>query len=97
MSGGHFDYDQYRIDRIADDVEQLILTNESTELNEWGDRRGRGYSPEVIAEFGKGLHLLRQAAVYAQRIDWLISGDDGEDSFLNRLTNDLSELQRRRG
>ena len=27
MSGGHFDYDQYRIQNIADSVDQLIRQN----------------------------------------------------------------------
>jgi hypothetical protein len=32
------------------------------------------------------------AQIYAQRIDWLISGDDGEDSFRERLKEDLEKL-----
>jgi len=92
MSGGYFDYEQYKIDRIADQVEHLIETNDDKTLDEWGETKGRGYPPEVIAEFRKGLHYLRVAAVYAQRIDWLVSGDDGEDGFLDRLHKILSML-----
>ena len=36
MSGGHFNYDQYKIGYIADEVEQLIITNGSEEKDEWG-------------------------------------------------------------
>jgi hypothetical protein len=32
---------------------------------------------------------LNQALIYAQRIDWLVSGDDGEDTFHARLAEDL--------
>ncbi len=92
MSGGHFQYKQWEISNIADEVEQLILTNDSEEKDEWGDRKGYHYTPETIEEFKKGLVLLRQAYVYAQRIDWLVSGDDGEDSFHRRLKNDLDKL-----
>ena len=92
MSGGHFDYKQWEIGNIADEVEQLILTNDSEEKNEWGDRKGYHYTPETIEEFKKGLVLLRQAYVYAQRIDWLVSGDDGEDSFHRRLKFELEKL-----
>jgi hypothetical protein len=92
MSGGHFDYKQWEIQNIADEVEQLILTNDSEELDEWGYRKGSHFTPETIAEFKKGLTVLRQAYVYAQRIDWLVSGDDGEDSFHRRLKNDLEKL-----
>lgn len=89
MSGGHFDYNQYKIGYIADEVEQLILTNTSKELSDWGDCKGRHYSPETIAEFNRALHILKIAQVYAQRIDWLVSGDDSEDSFHTRLAVDL--------
>ena len=92
MSGGHFQYKQWEISNIADEVEQLILTNDSEEKDEWGDRKGYHYTPETIEEFKKGLVLLRQAYVYAQRIDWLVSGDDGEDSFHRRLKIELEKL-----
>ena len=92
MSGGHFQYKQWEISNIADEVEQLILTNDSEEKDEWGDRKGYHYTPETIEEFKKGLVLLRQAYIYAQRIDWLVSGDDGEDSFHRRLKFELEKL-----
>jgi hypothetical protein len=49
------------------------------------------YPDEVIEKFKEGLTILRQAAVYAQRIDWLLSGDDGEESFLRRLKKELEK------
>ena len=51
------------------------------------------YTPETLAEFRKGIEILKRASVYAQRIDWLISGDDGEDSFHKRLQEDLKGLE----
>jgi hypothetical protein len=81
MSGGHFNYEQYKIQRIADYIEQIIISND-------GDK-GYSFSEETIAEFKKGLDILRQAEIYAQRIDWLVSGDDGEDRFHIRLKQDL--------
>lgn len=92
MSGGHFNYDQYKISEIADQIEQLILNNDSDEKNEWGDTIGCHYSPETIEEFKKGLAILKQAYVYAQRIDWLVSGDDDEECFHKRLKHDLGNI-----
>jgi hypothetical protein len=92
MSGGHFQYKQWEIGNIGDEVEQLIIDNDSEELDQWGDRKGCHFTPGTIAEFKKGLELLRQAHIYAQRIDWLVSGDDGEDSFHRRLKHDLEKL-----
>lgn len=95
MSGGHFGYKQYEIGYIADEVEQLIIENNTEELDEWGYRKGCHFSEETMVEFRKGLELLRQADIYAQRIDWLVSGDDGEDSFHSRLKKDLERLNER--
>jgi hypothetical protein len=89
MSGGFFNYDQYKLGYISDAVEQLIRDNHSKELNDWGDTKGRGYSDETITEFKRGVELLNQALIYAQRIDWLVSGDDGEDTFHKRFAEDL--------
>jgi len=91
MSGGHFDYQQYKLGYIADELEQLILTNDSEELNQWGDRVGRGYTAETIEQFQFALGLVRRAQIYVQRIDWLVSGDDGEESFHARLKQELED------
>jgi len=50
------------------------------------------YPAEVIEEFKNAVRALRIAEVYAQRVDWLLSGDDGEESFLTRLKSDLGKL-----
>jgi hypothetical protein len=92
MSGGHFDYDQYKIGYIADEVEQLIYSNKDDTLNEYGYTKGAFYGDDVIAEFAKGLFFLKMAQIYAQRIDWLVSGDDGEESFLTRLKLEIGNL-----
>jgi hypothetical protein len=86
MSGGHFNYAQYEIAMIADDLEGLILNNDD-------EIEGRRFTPETIAEFRKGLQVLREARIYAQRIDWLVSGDDGEERFHKRLADELRSLK----
>lgn len=55
-----------------------------------------GLSKETIKEFKKGVELLKKAQVYAQRIDYLLSGDDGEDNFHQRLKEDLANLKRKK-
>ncbi len=54
------------------------------------------YSRETINKFKKAVRKLREAEIYAQRIDWLLSGDDGEESFHERLKEDLRELQNKK-
>ena len=92
MSGGHFNYRQHTLLDMVDDIRFAILMNDSKEKNECGDNIGNRYSPETIAEFEKAVKALKLAYVYAQRIDWLLSGDDGEDSFHKRLQAQLKEL-----
>lgn len=93
MSGGHFDYKQYDIAVIYESIKQLIPDNDLTEVNEWGDSKGRAYTAETIIEFKRALEALRLAQIYTQRIDWLVSGDDGEDSFHRRLKSALGEIK----
>ena len=95
MSGGHFQYKQYELGHMADEIEQIILDNDSEEVNEYGDTKGYGYSPDTIAKFEVARRAILCAQIYVQRIDWLVSGDDGEDSFHSRLKQDLDALNRR--
>ena len=96
MSGGHFDYKQYEIENIADELEQIILDNDSEEKDDWGDK-GHHYSAETIEQFKIAIEHLRKAQVYLHRIDWLISGDDDENSFHERLFEDFNGEQDRNG
>jgi len=92
MSGGHFDYKQHHINDIADEVRDIIITNQHRTRDEWGNMKGNFYSKEVITHFRDGLESLEKAAIYAQRIDWLVSGDDGPESFIERLQSDLKSV-----
>ena len=110
MSGGAFNYDQYQIGYIVDEIEEVVLKNgaEKTpeELKNEGwrdpdwykkypeDKFHYQYPDEVIEKMKEGIEVLKRAQIYAQRIDWLLSGDDGEESFLKRLEKDLNELNK---
>jgi hypothetical protein len=99
MSGGHFNYDQYKINDIVHSIESIIDKNNTPvdKNDRWGDWDDRdvyyNYSDEVIEKFKEGVKILKQAQIYAQRIDWLVSCDDGEDSFLKRLDEDLKNIK----
>lgn len=93
MSGGHFNYDQYKVSQIADQIDDLIFHNGSQERASYGELRYQEYPPSIVEAFKAAANKMREAYVYAQRIDWLVSGDDGEDSFRRRLAMDLKELK----
>lgn len=81
MSGGHFDYNQYRINDIIDGIERYIKKEKDCLSN------------ELLKEFNKGISILKQAYVYTKRIDWFISGDDGEESFHRHLKEELNKIK----
>ena len=92
MSGGRFDYLQYRFTEIVDVIEQEIIDNNAEPRpKDWFEPNN--FREETIAEFRKGIEYIKKAQIYAQRIDWLLSGDDGEESFLKRLKEELKELE----
>ncbi|MGV8096736.1 MAG: hypothetical protein AB2L24_33180 [Mangrovibacterium sp.] len=37
---------------------------------------------------------MRIAEIYAHRVDWFLSGDDGEEHFIKRLKEDLDEFNK---
>ena len=43
----------------------------------------------------RAVYVLRMAYIYAQRIDWMLSGDDGEESLAERLAEELDELRKK--
>ena len=167
MSGGHFDYAQYRIDDIIDSIQREIddakkprpplITKSGVSVKEkieeghyryvnhhfvdFGDalhyythndryevldrddkvlwvqdkntkqvyeikyftyeeyKDGNyypEYSDETIKEFENAIDILNKASVYVHRIDWFLSGDDGEESFHLRLKEELDKLKKRR-
>ena len=78
MSGGAFEYKQYTLEDLADQIREL--TYESN------------YSEKTINEFQAAIALLKLAKIYVHRIDYLVSCDDSEETFHKRLTNDMEEL-----
>lgn len=104
MSGGHFDYKQYHVRDIYESIEFELekqgklkpkddLWYDNLYLIEHPDER---YYPtlsdDVNIIFKNAIGILKIAEIYAQRIDWFLSGDDGEDSLKTRLINDINKL-----
>jgi len=91
MSGGHFDYQQHCLLDIADEIQRVIRDNGVQEPDGW---EAPLFSPETLASFREAVALLRRAYVYVQRIDWLVSCDDGEEDFHRRLREELEALEK---
>lgn len=49
------------------------------------------YSPETIETMKKMLDTIKRAKIYLERIEWLFSGDDGENDLIERTKEDLKK------
>lgn len=85
MSGGYFDYVQHNVERIAEQID-ILISNANLGLSD--------YSDETVEKFRQASKALRQAYAMSQRIDWLVSGDDGEDGFHEQWAKDLAKIER---
>jgi len=98
-------YQQWRFNDIADSIEQEVFkSGKPIPENRWDhwDRQYYKEHPEeavnyaypepVLRRFEEAVYALKRAAIYAQRTDYLICGDDGEESFEERLQKELAEL-----
>lgn len=118
MSGGRFEYDQYKIGYIADSIQACIDNSgrpkTEEELREehrnnitfgtrtvaygiptsYGETNHYAYPQEILEKFKEAVYVLRQAEVYAHRVDWFLSGEDSEENFLRRLNEDLNKIQK---
>ena len=102
MSGGAFEYNQYQIRMIWEEIqEELDKQGQEKDFSPWEkeyfekypeQRFEEVYRQDVQQIFKDGIEALKKAEVYAQRIDWFLSGDDGEDSLVSRLKSDLDKL-----
>ena len=90
MSGGYFDYKQYEIDGIIRSIRNVIAKNDSNEKDEFGYVVGKHYSVETIKRLQKAVNTLERAATMAQRVDYLLEGDDSEESFHERWDEELN-------
>ena len=79
MSGGSLDYVSFRIDDAVDEIQEAL--NEGC------------FSENTKERFREAISTLRKASVYAHRIEWLFSCDDDEESFNERIKEELNELE----
>ena len=90
MSGGHFGncgYDYYKVSQFADELEEEILNNgkERNDTGYYGVDYYPKYSDESIKYMKAQLPKLRKMAEIMRHIDYLYSGDHGDDSFMERV------------
>ena len=88
MSGGHFNdcgYEYYKVAQFADELEHEILNNGREGTTENGYEWYPNHDPDVIDVLEEQIPKLRKMAEIMREIDYLYSGNIGDDSFLFRM------------
>jgi hypothetical protein len=90
MSGGYFEYNQYKLEVMAEEIESLIENNNKPHTNIYGElKEARYLDSEIIEKFKEAAYNLRRTREMLQRIDWLLSSDDSEQSFKKGWENEI--------
>jgi hypothetical protein len=84
MSGGRFDYVQFRFGEIVESIRSTIANNDSDEQDDYGVILGAHLAPDIIAKLSETADAVERAEKMVTRVDWLLSCDDSEDSFRRR-------------
>ena len=82
MSGGCWNYVQHQVQDVIDDLEHTLEVNEEC------------FSEDTLIELEVAIRFIKMAKVYIVRADWLLAGDDSEETFKERLSEDLKEVLR---
>ena len=90
MSGGFFDYQEYRLKDMASllRLEIAKCRKKPDWISSWSS-----YSNEFIGEMSFLYNQLIDTAARMHRIDWVLCGDDGEDQYEERLKRDLTKIE----
>ena len=91
MSGGHFNYNCFNVSRFADDLREEIQNNNVKD--EYGD--SNDYSPETITRLSVIQQIIKSAGKLAYAVEWLYSGDYGEETFaeeVDKILGGVDEL-----
>jgi hypothetical protein len=84
MSGGHFSdnrYIYYMVDDFADQLDIHIQNN--NQKDEWG--HSYSLSDEALQYLKEQVAAIRKTAYIMKQIDYLYSGDLGEESFFKKI------------
>ena len=88
MSGGHYEYEQYKIDQVAYQMKKDIENNGETHdpHNYVFD-----FTKETMEYMKKVSDIVALAGILTKHADWLYSGDDSEETFRENIEKALLE------
>lgn len=89
MSGGTFDYVEFRLQEVQDKLQKVINGNDGSDPEVYANN----YKPETIKALQEIVQLVQIAQISIHRADYLIAGDDSEESFHKNLTEEIQKCR----
>lgn len=99
MSGGAMDYAFSRIHEATEQVKDYLSEVEKRPLTDFEfDAKRMDMEPDylkrrVVATLRKAAQGMRDAEIYARRVEWLMSDDDGYPEFVQRTKEELAKTE----
>lgn len=90
MSGGSFDYLNYKISQFADELKYAIKNNKKKDSTGYSPN----YSNETILFLNQCHKIIETAGKLANVIDYLYSGDSSEDTFKEEIIPILNKFKK---
>lgn len=99
MSGGHYDYKYYKLEELADDIERDFIKDGKYLSEDYSSDSYPRSKVEydylenatveqraiILTEIHNLIIDLRTCGRRAKELEWFMSGDTGENSYLERL------------
>lgn len=86
MKGGHFDYKEFVLTDIAEQIADLVINNNTPD--EWGYTND--FSDKTIQRFRETVDVLLKAVSMVRRIDYLVSRDEKEETFHEKWDSEFT-------
>ena len=93
MSGGHFGYGCFRISQFADELEHEIEINNDVSQDHCGEPVGAGFEKGTVSRLVVAQQIIESAGKLAREVEWLYSGDHGEESFCELVDKILGDVK----
>jgi len=91
VSGGAFNYDNYRLNDIADTLRGYIAAIRTNHVSDWGMNYGEEYSEEFLNDLIEAHDETRRLSAKLHNIDYVLSGDSGQESLRKNIAEDLQK------
>jgi hypothetical protein len=85
MSGGSFNYAYSHAEEFADKLERKLRDSAEAPVRPGDEGGPMTFEPAVTARLHHIALQVRQASALMKEVEWLYSGDSGDESFLQNL------------